>query len=62
MNRAFVVMLLVAGATLGAVLLTAPSPAQAGPCFDRCMTRCHLPSGYGRCRNGCFYMCRRRSY
>ena len=62
MNRAFVVVMLVAGATLGIGLLSAPSPAQADRCFDRCMTRCHLPSGYGRCRNGCMNMCWRRRY
>ena len=61
MNRAFVVVMLVAGATLGIGLLGAPSPAQAGPCFDRCMTRCHLPIGYAYCRNRCTNMCWRGS-
>ena len=41
---------------------TFPSAAQAGACFDRCMTRCHLPSGYRYCRNDCFYLCDRRRY
>lgn len=38
-------------------------PARADRCFDRCMTRCHLPMGYRYCRNDCFHACdRRRRY
>ena len=42
--------------------LTGATPAKAGVCFDRCMTRCHLPMGYRYCRNSCFYRCDRRGY
>lgn len=26
-------------------------------CFDRCMTRCHLPKGYPLCRDDCRAYC-----
>ena len=52
------------GACAGAAtLLTEPAPAQAGPCFDRCKTRCHLPMGYRICRDDCSHACKwRRRY
>jgi hypothetical protein len=49
---------------LGWGLQTAPAEAQYNRCFDRCMTRCHLPMGYRTCRDDCSIGCRRypRSY
>lgn len=35
----------------------APAPAEAGPCFDRCMTRCNMARGYTPCRLRCFKVC-----
>lgn len=45
---------------LSGLVLGGAAPALAGPCFDRCMTRCHLPMGYRICRNRCFDVCDRR--
>jgi hypothetical protein len=35
----------------------APTLVEAGPCFDRCMTRCNLARGYSPCRGKCFNRC-----
>ena len=39
----------------------ATAPVAAGPCFDQCMTHCHVVQGYQYCRNRCFGSCRRRA-
>ena len=57
-----VLLAIVSLAGLGAGTLSSPSPALANRCFDRCMTRCHMPMGYRICRNDCNYRCNRRTW
>lgn len=64
MMRATVLAGLAAIALLGWSWQTAPAEAQYNRCFDRCMTRCHMPIGFRSCRDDCDRGCRRypRSY